>query len=146
MFFGQYINQIDSNRSITFPEHFLDELSGNIYMVQGFDRNLIIMSEKSFTELYQRVTSLNMADPLVRMLARLLLGNAVLTQLNELHKMQLSEHLYEYVGLLEENMAVLVGQGDHVEIWSRENWEKENIDLQDATTNANRFASLDLRF
>lgn len=146
MFFGQYTFQMDNKRHITFPEHFLDELAGNIYMVQGFDRNLIIMSENSFTELYQRVTSLNMADPLVRMLARLLLGNAVLTQLNELHKMQLSEHLYKYAELSEENKAVLVGQGDHVEIWSQGNWEKENIDLQDATTNAYRFASLDLRF
>ena len=146
MFYGQYTSQIDTNRSITLPKHFLDELAGNIYMVQGFDRNLIIMSENSFTELYQRVTSLNMADPLVRLLARLLLGNTVLTQLNESHKMQLSEHLYDYAGLSEGDQAVLVGQGDHVEVWSQGNWEKENIDLQDADTNAYRFSSLDLRF
>ncbi|MBC8335614.1 MAG: hypothetical protein H8E29_10135 [Anaerolineales bacterium] len=146
MFYGQYTSQIDTNRSITLPGYFLNELAGNIYMIQGFDRNLIIMSENSFTKLYQRVIGLNMADPLVRLLARLLLGNTVLTQLKEADKMQLSERLSDYAELSEENQAVLVGQGDHVEIWSQPNWEKQNLDLQDSVTNANRFASLDLSF
>ncbi len=146
MFYGQYTLPINNNKSITFPEHFSDELSGNIFIVQGFDRNLIIMPENSFTELYQRVTSLNMADPLARLLLRLLLGNAVLTTLDEFHQMQLSDRLYAYAELSGENKAVLVGQGDHVEVWSQRFWEKQNLDLQDANTNAHRFASLDLRF
>ncbi len=145
MFYGQYTIQIDNEKTLTFPEHFSEELAGNIYITQGIDRNLVIMTESSFTELYQRVISLNMAEPSARLLLRLFLGNAILTRLSDLFKMQLSEHLYAYAELSEESAAVLVGQGDHVEIWSQTYWEKQNIDLQDANTNAYRFASLDLR-
>jgi len=145
MFYGQYTTHIDNDKAITFPEHFSDELMGNIYITQGIDRNLIIMPENSFTELYKRVIGLNMADPSARLLLRLFLGNAILTQLSESRQMQLSENLYAYAELSYGSMAVLVGQGNHVEVWSHRYWEKQNIDLQDATTNADRFASLDLR-
>ncbi|MBT3188462.1 MAG: hypothetical protein HN736_04525 [Anaerolineae bacterium] len=146
MFYGQYTIQLDHDKALTFPEYFSEKLSGNVFITKGIDRNLVIMPENSFTELYQRVISLNMAEPSARLLLRLFLGNAILSQLDGLQKMQLSEHLYAYAELSDESAAVLVGQGDHIEIWSQTYWEKQNVDLQDASINAHRFASLDLRF
>ncbi len=144
MFYGQYTIQIDNDKSISFPEHFSDRLRGNVFVIQGFDRNLIIMPEAVFKELYQRVISLNMADPLARLLLRLVLGNALLVKLDDTQKMQLSESLFSYADLSNEVGAVLVGQGDHVEVWSRSLWDKQSIDIDDAVTNSYRFASLNL--
>ena len=145
MFYGQHTIQIDNDNSISFPEHFSDRLRGNVFVIQGFDRNLIIMPEAVFKELYQRVISLNMADPLARLLLRMVLGNAILANLDDMHKMQLSESLYAYANLSNKMGAVLVGQGDHIEVWSRNFWDKQVVDLDDAVTNSYRFASLDLR-
>ena len=117
MFYGQYTIQIDNDKSISFPEHFSDRLRGNVFVIQGFDRNLIIMPEAVFKELYQRVISLNMADPLARLLLRMVLGNAILANLDDMHKMQLSESLFTYANLSNKMGAVLVGQGDHIEVW-----------------------------
>ena len=146
MFYGQYSIQLDNNKALTFPEHYASELRGNVFVVQGFDRNLLIMPEKSFSLLYQRVTSLNMADPLARLLLRLFLGNAILANLDDKNQMILSEHLYKYAKLSSGDTAILVGQGDHIEIWAPRYWENQNLDLLDAKMNAHRFASLDLRF
>ncbi len=146
MFYGRYTIQISANRALTFPERFADELTGNIFVAQGFDRNLLVMPEKSFFLLYQRVTNLNMADPLARMLLRLFLGNTIHAKLDEKRQMRLSEHLYEYAKLSSGSSAILVGQGDHIEIWSPRYWENQSVDLLDATANSHRFASLDIRF
>ena len=145
MFFGQYAIQINNNKALTFPEHLENGLAGNVFITQGFDRNLVIMPEDAFREQYKRATSINMADPLARLFLRLFLGNAVLVQLNKYRQMQLPERLCDYAELSNEDTAVLVGQGDHVEVWSKSYWDEQNIDLQDAKANANRFASLDLR-
>ncbi|MBT6050918.1 MAG: hypothetical protein HOG49_29315 [Candidatus Scalindua sp.] len=146
MFYGQYTIQLDADKALAFPERFADELTGNVFVVQGFDRNLLVMPEKSFFLLYQRVTSLNMADPLARMLLRLFLGNTIHAELDGDRRMHLSEHLYEYAKLSPGGSAICVGQGDHIEIWSPRYWENQNIDLSDAATNSHRFASLDIRF
>ncbi|MCP4139267.1 MAG: hypothetical protein GY755_03065 [Chloroflexi bacterium] len=146
MFYGQYTIQFGADKALVFPERFADELSGNLFIVQGFDRNLLVMPEKSFFLLYQRVTNLNMADPLARMLLRLFLGNTIHAKLDDERRMRLSEHLYEYAELSLGNSAIFVGQGDHVEIWSPRYWENQNIDLVDASANSHRFASLDIRF
>ncbi|MCF6278685.1 MAG: hypothetical protein L3J16_08055, partial [Anaerolineales bacterium] len=116
-----------------------------IFVTQGFDRNLVIMPEHSFVELYQRVTNLNMADPLARLLLRMVLGNAVLTRLDENRQMHLDKRLYDYAEFPQDAKAVLVGQGDHVEVWSQACWSQQNTDLQDVSMNAYRFAALDLR-
>jgi len=146
MFYGRYTIQIGANKALAFPEHFADELTGNIFVVQGFDRNLLVMPENSFLLLYQRVTNLNMADPLARMLLRLFLGNTIHAELDEDRRMRLTEHLYEYAKLSSGGSAIFVGQGDHIEIWSPRYWENQSADLLDATANSHRFASLDIRF
>ena len=43
------------------------------------------------------------------------------------------------------NEVVFVGQGDYFEIWSAEPWQKQQDQINDAETNAQRFATLDLK-
>ncbi len=145
MFYGQYTIPFSSKKILTLPEAFASSLSGDVFVTQGIDRNLLIMPESTFTELYRRVIAMNIADPLARLLQRLFLGNATLANLSQSRQMELSERLCEYAELSDENV-ILVGQGDYFEVWSRSHWEKQNADLQDAKTNADRFAYLDLSF
>ncbi|MBT3321030.1 MAG: hypothetical protein HN392_01970 [Anaerolineae bacterium] len=146
MFYGQHTIQIDANKVFEFPKPFSNELTDNLFIFQGFDCNLLIMPEKTFFLFYKSVTSLNIANPLTRKLLRLSLGNAILAEVNETRQIQLSEYLYKYAKLFENNSAVFIGQGDHFEIWSAECWENQKVDLLDTSMNSHRFASLDLRF
>ncbi len=47
-----------------------------MYITQGFDRNLQVLTAGAFQEIYRKVISLNIADPLARLLLRLILGTA----------------------------------------------------------------------
>ena len=58
------------------PSSFRGQLSGGAYLTQGFDRNLQVLTSSAFQEIYRTVVSLNIANPLARLLLRLVLGTA----------------------------------------------------------------------
>jgi MraZ protein len=102
------------------------------------------MSNEVFQELYKRVASLNIADPLARLLLRLIIGNASRLDISPSGKVLIPEDLRSFAGL--EKEITLVGQGSYVEVWAPADWEKQTTKLLDTEANAGRFAQLDLAF
>ena len=145
MLYGQHTIQFSNEKIVSLPERFAKELHSNLFVTQGFDRNLIIMSEKAFFDIYKRVSEMNIANPLTRMFLRHFLANATFVPHEEAKHIEISNHLFEYAGLPKEDAAVLVGQGDHLEVWGQQNWQEQSLELQDASKNAHRFAALDIR-
>ena len=132
---------MDARNRITVPTAFKAELAGGAYMTQGFDRNLQVLTARAFQQIYQQVTALNSADPLARLLLRLVLGNAVEVPPAR-GSLAIPDNLRQYASL-EENV-LLIGQGDYFEIWAPPNWGEQEAQLQDAGANASRFAALAL--
>ena len=127
---------------MTIPESFRELFADGAYVTRGFEQNLMIMSEKIFHEIYNRVVALNIADPMARLLLRLVLGNACKLDLNASGYVALPQSLMAFASL--EKETILVGQGAYFEVWAPECWEKESIKLLDTEANSERFAHLDL--
>jgi MraZ protein len=142
MFIGQYRREINENSRLRVPTVFCEPLSGGAYVTQGFDRNLWVLTTKAFQEIYQRVTAMNLADPLARLLLRMILGAASELEVDEAGSILIPQNLREFANLNDE--AILVGQGDYFEVWSPALWHEQETQLQDAETNAQRFVMLDL--
>lgn len=109
-------------------------------MIQGFDRNLQVLTASAFQEVYRRAAALNIADPLARTLVRLLLGTAVELTSSTDSTFGIPEELKAYAKL--DDAAILVGQGDYFEIWAPEQWSQQQIELEDVERNASRFTAL----
>lgn len=109
-------------------------------MTQGFDRNLQVLTAGAFQEIYRRVTSLNIADPLARLLLRLILGTATELEMEKNNRIMIPEDLKNFANLQED--VVLVGQGDYFEIWAPDQWSLQEAQLRDAETNPARFSLL----
>ena len=109
-------------------------------MTQGFDRNLQVLTANAFQEIYRRVTSLNIADPLARLLLRLILGTATEMGVDKSNHLMIPENLKEYANL--QGNILLVGQGDYFEIWAPDLWARQETQLRDAETNSARFSLL----
>jgi MraZ protein len=122
------------------PNAFRAQLSGGVFMTQGFDRNLQVLTANAFQEIYRRVMSLNIADPLVRSLLRLVLGTATEMGVDKNNLLIIPEHLKEFANLHEN--AFLIGQGDYFEIWTPELWTRQETQLRDAEMNSSRFSLL----
>jgi MraZ protein len=142
MFLGQHRTNLDENRRLALPASFRELLADGAFVTRGFDEDLVIMSEAVFEELSQRVAGLNMADPLARLLLRLILGNASRLEMNETGQVTLPQDLARVTGL--DGEIVLVGSGDYFEVWAPAKWEGQISTLLDTSANAGRFAGLDL--
>ena len=142
LFLGKYSRTIDAKNRFTLPPAFQAELAGGAYMTQGFDRNLQILTAEAFRKVAQQASSLNLADPLARQLLRLLLASAVPLQAEAPAGITIPENLREFAALHSD--VVLIGQGDYIEMWAPDLWEKQDAQLQDAEANASRFSALNL--
>jgi MraZ protein len=143
MLFGQFRTSFDNQGRLTLPDHFRELLSVGAVLTQGFDRNLLVLPRESFQDLYQRIRTMNLADPSARLLLRMILGTACEVETDKSGRVTVPENLREFAGL-DGSEAVLVGQGDFLEIWAPALWRKQEIRLQDAEANAERFIQLNV--
>ncbi len=142
MFVGQYPQSMGDDRSVLIPDPFQGLLAKGACITRGFEQNLLVMSEKEFQELSRRLTSLNMADPAVRLLQRMMLGNAAALEMDGNGRVIIPDELASFAGM--KKHIILVGQGEYIEAWSKDAWEKQAALLLDFEANSARFAGLDL--
>ena len=76
MFLGQFQHNLDEKGRLMIPAAFRPTLEDGGYITQGFDRCLMVMTESYFRQVYERINSMNLADPTARLLRRLILANA----------------------------------------------------------------------
>jgi MraZ protein len=143
MFLNQYQHSFDDKGRLTIPSKFRELTVEGVYVVQGLDRNLMVLPPTVFQMLYDHLMSMNLTDPTARLLRRVILGNALKVAPDGSGRILLSSNLKEYA-VLKENV-VFVGQGEYFEIWSPELWKEQEVQVSDADMNSQRFAALDLK-
>jgi len=142
MFLGQYRHSLDDKGRMIVPARFRDLLDGTIYLTQGFDQNLRVLPEAAFVSIYERVTEMSSTNPTARQLRRLIFSTAQQVDIDGNGRILIPKYLRDVASLIDE--AIVVGVGEALEIWSPESWETQNQLLQDADSNAERFAALDI--
>ena len=143
MFLNQYHHSFDDKGRLTIPAKFRDQIEEGVTVVQGLDGNLMALPPKEFDVLYDRLMSMSLTDPAARLLRQIILGNALQVTPDGSGRILLSPNQREYAGLIDD--VVFVGQGDYFEIWAAEPWRQRQDQINDAETNSQRFATLDLR-
>jgi MraZ protein len=143
MFLNQYHHSFDDKGRLTIPAKFRDLPEDGAVVINGLDRNLMVLPSDAFKKLYERVMATNLADPSARLLRRIILGNALPVVPDGAGRILLTPNLKEYAELKDE--VVFVGQGDYFEIWSPDQWKAQEVQVNDAETNAQRFVTLDLK-
>ena len=140
MLLGLYSSILEDKNRLVLPDEFKEEYKDGIYITRGFDRNIMALTLSAFESIYERVMSLNLADPIVRLLLRMVLGNAYRAEITPDWKIDISDILKEAADL--EREVILVGQGDFFELWSPENWDKQEEKL--VNVEASQFAALNI--
>jgi MraZ protein len=143
MFLGQYVHSFDDKSRLTVPARYRELIADGAFVVQGLDRNLMVLTPAAFEIIYQRIMAMNLTDPTARLLRRVILGNASQLDVDKSGRILIPQQLREFAGL--DGDAVLVGQGDYFEIWAPKLWQQQVNQVQDAEANTQRFAALDLK-
>jgi MraZ protein len=143
MFLNQYQHSFDDKGRLTIPSKFRELPPEGAFVVQGLDRNLMVLPQPVFQNIYDHLMTMNLTDPTARLLRRIILGNALPVIPDGAGRILLTPNLKEYANL--NDSVVFVGQGDYFEIWSPDLWKMQEEQVNDAETNAQRFATLDLK-
>ena len=139
MFLGHHFTQLKNSNRLPVRPDWKKLISSGVYLTQGFDQNLLILTPNAFQEIYARLAALNIADPLVRLLLRMFLSTANFIESVENETISLPQDLLEYANL--ESNVVVVGLGEYVEVWSSDLWQQQQSEIQDSQTNAQRFSA-----
>jgi MraZ protein len=142
MFLGQYQHNLDEKGRLMIPARYRELLAAGAFITQGFDRCLMVMTDAYFAQVYDRINSMNLADPTARLLRRLILSNAYQVEVDKVGRILVPGNLRQVIALNGE--AIVAGQGDYFEVWNPADWNQQMDQLQDIETNNQRFATLDL--
>jgi MraZ protein len=142
MFLGQFQHNLDEKGRLMIPARYRELLAAGAFITQGFDRCLMVMTDAYFAQVYDRINSMNLADPTARLLRRLILSNAYSVEVDKVGRILVPGNLRQVIALNGE--AIVAGQGDYFEVWNPADWDAQMNQLQDIETNNQRFATLDL--
>jgi len=142
MFLGQYRHTIDPKGRLTVPARFRELLDEGAIITQGFERNLMVLTDAGFSAMTNKVNQQSLTDPTARDLRRLLFSSADRVTPDGNGRILIPTFLREGNDL--DGEAVLVGVGDYFEIWTPEEWDQRMAILRDTEANSQRFIGLDL--
>ena len=143
MFLGQFQHNLDDKGRLMIPARYRDLLAAGAVITQGFDKCLMVMTDGYFKQVYERINNMNLADPLARMLRRLILSNAYSVEVDKVGRILVPQNLRQFLGLESGELAV-AGQGDYFEVWAPAEWQMQMDKLQDVEANEQRFSALNL--
>jgi MraZ protein len=143
MFLGQFQHNLDDKGRLMIPARFRELLEGGAYITQGFDKCLMVMNETYFKQVYERIESMNLADPTARLLRRLILSNAYPIEVDKVGRILMPQNLRAFLGI-ESGELIVAGQGEYFEVWTPALWNEQMTELQNTEANNARFSTLDL--
>jgi len=143
MFLGHFQHNLDDKGRLMIPARFRELLEGGAFITQGFDKCLMVMTESYFKQVYERIESMNLADPTARLLRRLILSNAYPVEADKVGRILMPQNLRTFLGI-ENGELIVAGQGEYFEVWTPALWSEQMAQLQDVEANNARFSTLDL--
>ena len=121
MFMGEYSYTLDTKGRIIIPAKLRNELGNNFIITRGLDNCLYIYSNTEFNNIINKYKSLpDSMDK--RNFMRVFLSGAITCGYDKQGRVNIPQSLLTYASL--KNNCFIVGVYDHLEIWSKENWDK----------------------
>ncbi len=129
MFIGEYNHTIDAKGRLIVPAKYRDNLGERFYVTKGFDDCLFVYAEEDFNILQEKIRALPLSNKESRTISRFFLGSAQEGELDKQARILISGPLREHADLVKD--VVLVGVGNHIEIWSKDRYEasEESMDV-----------------
>lgn len=128
MFRGVHHLSLDAKGRMAMPARQRDRLQSLcagqlVATIDTQSRCLLIYPLPTWEELEQQIQSLPTLNPAVRRFQRLIIGYASDVECDGSGRVLMPPSLREYAGL--DKKAVLVGQGNKMELWDEETWLAE---------------------
>ena len=131
MFRGSSFHTIDSKGRIIIPTRFRDiiiEGGNNGLMISKLDGGLVAYTIEEWNKIESKILSMAEKSENMRRFRRVFIGGAFECSADKQGRILIPPALRQYAELKKE--IALVGVLDHFEIWSRESWDRENMEIE----------------
>jgi MraZ protein len=136
MFRGSSFHTIDTKGRIIIPTRFRDVIKADgadSVMVSRIDNCVVAYTMEKWRKLENEVLSLPKPSARMRRFRRVFIGGAFECSCDKQDRILIPSTLRAYASL--DKDIVLVGALERFEIWSRENWDKEVLSLDEDMQN-----------
>ncbi len=120
MFIGQYFQKVDEKNRIIIPSKFRNELSFGAIITLGYDKCLSIYTQEEWVKLQNKLLELSENKSDYRRHVRAIASSATECSVDSHGRVLIPSTLLNTIGISKD--VVMVGNLDHVEIWSKEAW------------------------
>jgi MraZ protein len=127
MFRGSSSHTLDDKGRLIIPARFKDMVragGGDVVMITRMDKSLFAYSLNEWGKIEDRIMALAEKSDSMRRFRRVFVGGAHECPIDKQGRVLIPPALREYAEL--EKEVVLAGVLEHFEIWSQQNWNKEN--------------------
>ena len=121
MLLGEYRHSIDAKGRVALPARFRASLEGAVVVAKGFGKELVVYTPEGYEGFLGRLLTMDVFKGKVRDARLYFTANAHVVDLDKAGRVNLPAGLASWAGL--EGEAVVIGGGDHIEIWSPAAWE-----------------------
>ena len=132
MFRGSSFHTIDAKGRIIIPTRFRDVIKADGsegVMISRMDNCLVGFVFNEWRKIEAKILAMAEKSENMRRFRRVFIGGAFECNGDKQDRILIPPSLRQYAGLDRE--IVLVGVLDHFEVWSRENWDNENMRLEE---------------
>lgn len=129
LFLGTHSPRLDEKGRIFLPAKFRDDLAEGLVVTRGQERCLYVFPVEEFERRTSALREAPLSAKAIRDYTRLLHSGGESEKPDKQGRITLPERLRTYAGLTKE--CVVIGAGDHVEIWDAVAWETY-LDEQEA--------------
>ena len=125
---GRFEHSLDDKFRIIVPQRFRFKLGEEFVLTIGFGngRHIRVYPMDVWNRMEEQLVSRDVHDefdPDLVILQRMF-GSCEYASYDQQNRLSIPRHLREFAGLQEADMAVIVGSGTRLEVWSRTEWDK----------------------
>lgn len=141
MFIGEYNHTVDAKGRLIVPSKFRDQLGDEFVVTRGLDGCLFVYSSEEWKNIETKFREVSQFSKEARKFARFFFAGATVCEVDKQGRVLLPAVLREFAGI--EKEIILAGVGNHIEIWSGNNWQATS-QYDDVEEIAEHMASLGL--
>ena len=117
---GEYTHNIDTKGRLIIPSKLREQCGESVVVTRGFEGCLALYTADGWKEYYAMLQRLPKNKKETRSFVRMITARASTCEFDKLGRIYIPSILREVGNLSKE--CVIVGVGDHVEIWSEDRW------------------------
>ncbi|MEA1975922.1 MAG: division/cell wall cluster transcriptional repressor MraZ [Bacillota bacterium] len=124
MFIGEYTHKIDARGRINIPSKLRENIDNKFYLTKGLDNCLFLFPEDEWKVFEEKLKILPLTNRNARAFVRMFFAGATECIVDKQGRINISNNLIKHSQIDKEVM--IIGVGQRIELWSKENWEKYN--------------------